>query len=260
MILEVNNEKIECPICWEEMDTATFQRIYNAEDIVDPVKVFSLLTNTHYDAIMEDRSEELELTLYQVTSFVYTQAQAFRESPVPVVMRIGERIIMIPKNLESLTIGQNMHIRKAMSEAKNLESLISLACAVYLQPLIDNDKFNFERAKEVEKSILALSIYETFPIGFFFLKKLNESGRNGLRLWLHRIRMRIKNFLRLPKLPTFHVLTLSMICLSLIHTPKPTASFQDSYSLNPSMKSCLSYTSGKNRKNINPDLPPSINS
>ena len=160
-------------------------------------------------------------------------------------------MILIPTKLESMTVGQNFQIRSAMAKANNLESLISLACAVYLQPIVDQSKFDFNRAKELESEILEMNIYDIFPIGFFLLKRLNSSGRNGILSWLLKRLNNLKKMLawRPPQVTTS--LSLCMISALLIGTHNTTASFQDSYNKSRSMSSCHSFYSGKDNQNFN---------
>lgn len=198
--LVVNGDSKECPVTWAETSTDIFQNIFSTK-LENQVEVFSILTGTNYTSVLEDDDEDLDTTLYQVTAFVFNEPQDFRERPVPAAVKLAGKTVMIPRNLSALTVGQNLHIRQAMATAPNLESLISLACAIYLQPLVDGGKFDYARAKELEQEILKLPIYTTFPIGFFFLKKLNNSGRRGVLASLRSSLRRMRNGLRSMRWP-----------------------------------------------------------
>jgi hypothetical protein len=180
-----DTEKITCPVCWAEVSTETFQRIvkeWEPDKSIqerNPVLLFSILTSKEFSGMLKNTDENLELAIYQCTAFVYNEE--FRQPLDTDVFQLRGKLIRIPKKLENLTIEQNMHLRRAMANCKSLEELISFACAAYLQPLVDGMVYDHDRALELEKEILAMPIVDTFPIGFFFLSKLNNSGRLGLR-------------------------------------------------------------------------------
>lgn len=217
----------------------------------NPVKVFSILTGMSYTAIEESKSEEIEVGLYQATAFVFNQPQTFRDEPLPKSIKLSGKTILIPTKLESMTVGQNFQIRAEMVRAKNLESLISLACAIYLQPIVDQSKFDFNRAKELEAEILELNIYDIFPIGFFLLKRLNNSGQGGL---LYSLQKRLNNLKMMlswrPRL-AFMSWSLCMILLSLIGMHNTTGSFRESCSKSRSMSLCHSFYCGNVKVNFN---------
>ena len=187
LVLWANDKQLECPVCWQAVTVDMFQNIYRQGGTLDPVRVFSILTGTSFDRLLDETREDLDAAVYQCTAFIYNQDQSFRKIECPKGINIGGKFVMIPRQLGRLTIGQNFHIRQELAQHPNLESAISIACAVYLQPLIDGAKFDINRAKEIEKEILTMNIFEVFPVGFFYLSKLNNYGRSGLLSYLLRI-------------------------------------------------------------------------
>jgi len=183
-----DNMNIRCITSWQECNTRIFQRIVKDWEPKKPIEernqvlLFSILTETPFKDVLESRDPELEAIIYQCTAFVYEQAMYFKSDQVEVIKLRGQ-LISVPKKLEALTVEQNMHIRRAMKTAENLEELISLACSVYLQPLVDGGPYNHDKAMTLEKEILELPIWQTFAVGFFYLSKLHNSGRYGLLSW-----------------------------------------------------------------------------
>lgn len=187
LYFEVNDKTVECLATWKEAKTKVFQNLMrDCNEGDDMVKVFSVITGTNYNALWESTSEDLQAGLYQAVAFVFNEPQTFRDEPLPKRMKVGGKTVEIPKNLHKMTVGQNFHMRAAMATAKNLESLLSLAVAVYLQPFVDDGKFNYTRAREIEAEVLEMNIYDVFPVGFFLLSKLTNSGANGLLSWLRK--------------------------------------------------------------------------
>lgn len=185
-----HGEDIDVPICWDETTTRAFQRI-KAKGEMTMLQAFCLLNNLDYDETAQESNELIEAALYQCSSFVFNEPEAFRfRDPEPFIELRGKKI-EVPKKLESLTLEQNMHLRVALSkDGVVLEELISTALAVYLQPLLDGGRFNYTKAMELKAEIEELPIAQTFPIGFFYLSKLNNYGASGL---LYSLRWKLKN-------------------------------------------------------------------
>lgn len=180
----VNDSKIKVPLTWEECDTHTYQRLMSAEKI-SPLKAFCLIVNKEYRLVADSTDDKLESMIFKVTDFVFNQPRYFEEFPNPETITILGIEFQVPKKLGRLTIEQNCIIRAKMAkQGVCLEELISWAMAVYLQPFITNTPFNFDEAEIIEKQVGKLRIYDTFPIGFFYLSKLNNSGAGGLLGWL----------------------------------------------------------------------------
>lgn len=253
--LQVNDKPVKCPACWEEATVRVYQNVINELAEGDNnIKVFSVLTGTNYSSLWDETSEILEAEIYRATAFVFNQPHDFRDKPMPKSIKLRGKIIPIPTQLQKMSVGQNFHIRSAMAPGKPLEGLISLACAVYLQPLVDGSKFDWTSAKQLEEEILEMNIYEVFPIGFFLLSKLNNSGAGGLLSWLQRRLSKANSILTSLKLPVWRSSRSLSICLSLTCMLLVTACHQGLCRRNHSMKSCHSSTSGKSATNISSDF------
>jgi hypothetical protein len=257
----VNDKKTDIPTCWEEATARHFQNIYRieSEDREDPIRCFGALTGMPFVAVAESTNEDLDAAVYQVTAFIFNQPQKFRDVAPPEKIRLLGKNVIIPKDLGKLTVAQNFHIRAAIAKSNNLESLISLAAAIYLQPLIDGAKFNITRAKEIEEHILDMNIFEIFPVGFFWLSKLNNSGASGLLGWLLNKLTRL-SFARLWQSSlALSVWILFTMSASLIAMPKPMDSSRELFKKSLSMSSSHSSTSGDNRRNFRSDSTQSKN-
>lgn len=185
LYFDINDKQVECPVSWAEAKTKIFVNFYShCMEGDDMVKVFSTITGTNYNSVWDSTSEDLMAGLYQAVAFIFNEPQDFRKAPIPKSIKLAGKTVLIPQELHKLTVGQNFHMRGLIATAKNMESLVSIAVAIYLQPLVDESKFDFDRAKEIEKQVLEMNIYDVFPIGFFLLSKLTNYGANGLLSWL----------------------------------------------------------------------------
>lgn len=213
----VNDIKFIGPDSWRVCSTGIFQRILRDWEPDKPiaardrVKLFGILTGTEYKAVSESKDEVLEAAIWQVTSFVYYEPMDFDALLRPKTLTVNGRTVEIPDRMGRMSIGQNIHVRQAIMSGVNPAALVSLATAVYLQPLLDaavvNGKevpaeFNYERAQEIEKHILEMPVTEIYPIGFFFSRQLTPSGStqwNSLRL---KILRKVQNVRRSLSWPT----------------------------------------------------------
>lgn len=195
---------VKAPVSWEETPTGLFEELYrNQVSKEDPLKTFSVITGLTVDEIAESNDRDLEAGLYQVNAYVFNQPETFRNLEVPERIKLRGNWITIPKNkIDKYTISQGLAMRQEIRKAVNLESLISFAIAVYLQPVVDGQAFDLAAARELRKEIQELPIFATFPLGFFLLAKHAKAGRNGSGAWLRRQAQRISSALRLQSWPT----------------------------------------------------------
>lgn len=179
--LRINGNKIECPGCYEELKTGTFQRILKEWDPDEPdlskrdgFKLFSILSNTDYAGM--EKTPENEQAIWEAMHWYFTQG--FRFSPeLPKYVRIGEKTIEVPRKVGPLSFGQNVNLWQLIQQSKYIEENIAIAMAIYLQPLYDGSKYDIARARELEKDILDMPVYLTHPIGFFLLQTVQTPGR-----------------------------------------------------------------------------------
>jgi hypothetical protein len=253
LVVNVNRVKKHCSICWEETKTKHFQKLRSEKEL-DLIKAFSILIDEPYTDIAQSKSEDLEAALYQCVSYVFTQPEYFRDLEFPKSIRIRDQHYILPTDVQALSIEQNMHIRKAMAKANTYDELISIAVAIYLQPIVDQTEFAMKAAKELEKEILEMPIGVTYPIGFFFLHKLNKRGFFGIvSLCLKKMKklnLKIKS-LSWPMQSSLN-LTVTSVCL--MSSVIGTANFQVKSNELHSVTSCHLLSSGISEKSCRKDI------
>ena len=223
-------EPAQCPSCWAETTTRIYQRLAGGLKKGDnDVKLFSLLSGTNYAELWVDNREDLDAAIYQAVAFVGNEPQDFKKAPRAQTFRLGDRPpIDIPKRIQKLTVGQNFAIRERLATMAKadpklpLETLISYAMAVYLQPIIDQANFDPERAAELEEEILEMPIADTYPVGFFLLRRLTRNGGSGMRFWFRQRAMRLRSALRWPRWLRLRSSSPSSRSARLISTPRHT--------------------------------------
>jgi len=249
VVYKVNKKRVSIATCWEEATCGLYQRLLSeVREGDDLIKVFSILSGLNYRAVADSTDSNLEAVLYQATAFVFNQPQEFKKLPEPKSFKIQGKIILIPSNVGKLTVAQNLHLRAAIAKAEKekqpLETLISLATAIYLQPVIDVMPFNYDRAKQIEMEILEMNIFDVYPTGFFLLSRLTNYGASGLRYWLQNITRKVMSAVPSPRWPRSKSSSLSMTLVLWISMPGLTDSYRELYSMSHLMSSFLSLFTG----------------
>lgn len=193
--------KITCPESWEETSVDQFQRIIREWDGVDWIQLFSILSGLEVNDIKTSTDHKLETALYQCIQFVFAKSE-LEDLPIPEELTLRPiwfkdspivcDVVPIPKKLGRLSIGQAIQARKLLEGTKDIRECISSVTAIYFQPLIDRTEFDMLRALEIEQIISKMPITKIYPIGFFLVRRLNESGKkqrsvwNQIRTWVRR--------------------------------------------------------------------------
>lgn len=194
--------KIESPERKEELSVEQYQKLFTDWDGVEWIPAFSILSGLQADYIEQSTHGGLEVAMYKSIEFLFGPEpfpfESFESLRVPETLTIlsdSPVTVTVPKKIGRLSIGQAIQARRSLEGLNDLRSGISIITAIYLQPLIDNGKYDHLRAIEIERTILKMPITKIFPIGFFLLRKLNQRGNwftNVLNLLKRKL---IKNVL-----------------------------------------------------------------
>jgi len=219
---DANDKIVKVPETWAETTTGLFQRYVKEWDKVDRIKLFCIQTGYDEEVVRATRSEKLDEIIDQCTDYVWLNRVDFDTLPMPKVVIVGNRTILIPQDIEELTIEQNLVIKDALKGCTDLRELLSFAFSVYLQPLYDDAPFSLNSAKVLEGMVKEMSIVDVYPVGFFLLNRLKRRGRGGFLSWRQVIRPLMLNANCTPKRLGLISLNLGRILVGLISTPKPT--------------------------------------
>jgi hypothetical protein len=178
----LNGEKKKIPGCYPELSTGTYQQVYKKwdgfkePDLVkrDYFKLSCIISGSNFKDY--ELSTEQKVTLENTVSWFVDKPLVFN-GDIPKVLAIGDKVLTIPKDIGSLSIGQNIFLRQQIEQSKYLEENISIAVATYLQTIYDNAKFDSDRVIELEKIIRELPITHTYQVGFFLLNRAWPNGR-----------------------------------------------------------------------------------
>jgi len=185
--VKINGRTHGCASSYEETKTRQYVRIVKEwdqdKDIADRdyFKLQNILMDTAY--VRNDNDVVNDITIMDCVGWIITQPFEFNKE-LPKVLEIGGKTIMIPRDPASLSIGQNIHLRRDyLDKSTCLEENMSIATAIYLQPIIDGGKFSMSRARDLAKEIDEMSISLIYPIGFFLLNRAMTFGLPSESLW-----------------------------------------------------------------------------
>ena len=169
-----------CPSCYAELKTHHYIRMLREWEDGTPIedrdyfKLFCILTDDKFTAF--ENTLENQVSLTNLLGWVIAEPFEFSDKPPKVLMFHGKPVD-IPEHPRELSIGQNIILRRDyIDKSKHLEENVSIATAIYLQPLIDNSLFKISRAKEIAKEIEEMPINLIYPIGFFLLSRALKFG------------------------------------------------------------------------------------
>lgn len=187
MVTYLNGERYEHAHCWGVLKTKHYCRIYSEwqdpkielEDR-DYFKLFSILTDTDFKAF--NSTAHNEVTIWNCVRWVVEQPTEY-EIAIPRVLKINGKFVDIPERPELLSIGQNVQLSSRIAKMKDLNEGISVATAIFLQPLYDEEKFDIKKALKLKEVIDEMPAAVIWPIGFFLLSRAMKNGPHGSRSW-----------------------------------------------------------------------------
>lgn len=107
----------------------------------------------------------------------------YRELKVPdsIVIEPGARVIVLPKKITSLSIGQNMMVRRKLEEVELIDQAVAYALAVFIEPLISGKPFNSDNVDQIEQLLLDMPANAVYPAGFFVCGHVVKRGTTLLQ-------------------------------------------------------------------------------
>ncbi len=196
---------IHSPESMAEMSVEQLQNVVAKWDWEDWIQVFSLLTGLPADYIEESTDGSTEKALYRTIEFLLDKREweKLNALPIPKVLRLQPiwlkdcplvpREINIPEKIGRMSIGQTIQARKHLEGVRDIREGLTMVTAIYLQPLLDAridqhgktvpGRFDMLEVIRYESIIAKMPVTAIYPIGFFLLKRLNESGSWHTRIW-----------------------------------------------------------------------------
>lgn len=188
MVKELTFEQLKefCPRSYQSLTLGDYQKIFSQwgkELQKQPYErnynqLFCILTG----AKLVKETPEIEAAIYELIRWV--NDEPFRYSKeVPETITIDYRKITVPKDIGKLSVGQNIVLQQCLEKSSYIEEQLSMAIAIYLQPLYTGTKFSMEKTLEFEKLISELPAKDVYGLGFFLLMHAANNGWQRLNAW-----------------------------------------------------------------------------
>jgi len=163
-----------------ELKLGQYQNIVREVDFdnlsEDWIKLFNLLTGENFKV----ENIEVEIKILNAMS-PFLEGISFDKFS-PDVIKIMGKEVKLSKQVGNVKIGQAIALLQTTRKLKYVDEGLSKAIAIYLQPLIDNDKFSLTRALEIEKELLEMPAFMFHSWGNFIYGQLQKGGTLSLNL------------------------------------------------------------------------------
>lgn len=182
--------KWQGPSTWNDplFTVALFQKMSIEWDGRDIVQLFSTLYGADYKLVF-NAPDSLAVEAFEGIKFVYDSPIDWDKIPVPVSLTVGGKVLEVPKQIGQLSFGQLVMLRQRIDKLRNDETidgrLIGFAAALYFyfQYYPEDKRMDQKKLDALECMILGKQILEVYPISFFLLSRLWQSGNRSGQLW-----------------------------------------------------------------------------
>ncbi len=181
----INEIKVSLPSGWDGVTVDQFLKLKEAALKPDILVQLSILSNTDKQLWFDSDIETIYFeTILDSIAWAVTTPD-IDNFIMPPVYQLGEKIIVIPKDLTLKTLGQKitfeqMILSKAVMVYDKPACDINVICeavAIYLQPLYTGEKFDPEKLDEVVSLVRHTLFCDVYAIASFFLTQLFPSAK-----------------------------------------------------------------------------------
>ncbi len=178
---------LDFPTRWQDLKYSTFLKLYTDwanDDPDDLLKLLTILTGVPYE-IWYNAVGDVNKDILPRLDFL-KDAPAIELEPVPTEIKIGDKVVKVPKEINTETYGQYLTLRKAAAKASGTENdllkVIPTAVAVYTYcQYYETKKIDENKLKEYIETISELPLYDVYPLGRFFFLKFISSPTESIR-------------------------------------------------------------------------------
>ena len=182
--IEPNGNEIitTIPEKWEEVTVKQFVDLELSKwDGKDVVELLAILGGVVPESLNNTTSKVYD-ALRSAVEFIMIPAPDFAKLKKAKHITINGKQVKVPKNITFESFGQAVHIRQLMEreQGETLTTSIPEACAIYLQPHLDEGQFDPKRLEAVQAEIMEMSIMDMYPLANFFFRRFKENLQLGV--------------------------------------------------------------------------------
>lgn len=169
----IDGQKISVPTNYSEITYRQYKKLFATKK--REIELISILIDVDVDTLQNVRVGEAWLQLVKDLQFI-TKPIDIENYVIPTSVAIADKTVSIPFDIGKETMAQYTDMRDLLKDDDN-EGNISMAVAIYLQPLIDGE-YNINKARNLRHQIENLPADFVICVGGFFLS--NSLGlKNG---------------------------------------------------------------------------------
>ena len=194
------------PENWDELTLRHYIAI--SRGVKDTVGVVVALTGLSEREVLNSNPNVIEMKVLPFVDWVIETEPNFNVNEVPKTIKIKDKQVKVPKELEFKTYGQKVYLTNRIMEVfkdqqdpeesikneKFLENFIELipdALATYLYPEYSGKPFDTEELAEFREFVLDnTKAKEGYPIAYFFLMRSIDSMKSRISTLVDRTAMK----------------------------------------------------------------------
>lgn len=179
----INETTISVPDKWPEVTVKQYCDLCSNINDLNAVRLLSILSGIAYETLLNFDCSIFETGILPAMNFV---KNSFSKDPLPLPEKIiiGEKELVVPKDIAAETFGQKVMLQMKINEAqdaqKDLIELIPFTIATYLSPIYYGQKYDDKRAEMLIPLIQEMPITQAYPVAYFFLNRWAKLSKTKL--------------------------------------------------------------------------------
>lgn len=175
---KLKDKEHSMPTKWEDVTFRQFEQLIKwQEGERNIIQLLSIMTGINVDVLEQTNVVDIDDKLCPFLEFIN---EPFKEKQFEKkdTINFKGKEYQVPKDLTLHSLNQKITLQTAMIDCINRTQatieVMPFAVAVYLQPIISGEKFNSDKAKQLEDELRDCKLSEIYGIASFFLQKLIE--------------------------------------------------------------------------------------
>ena len=189
--IKINEKTFSIPENWNEMTLRQYTSL--AGLIISPIDAVGVVLQMSQEEVSNLQPQIVEDRILPHLDFIFTDEHSFDIKKVPNKIKVKDKTITVPRQLEFKTYGQKIHLTNAILDTfkgqtdpvlasqdsnffKKFLELIPEALATYLYPEYHEEPFNVDKLEPFKELLLDYSLAkDAYPIAYFFLMRSIDS-------------------------------------------------------------------------------------
>lgn len=187
--------EIHLPTSYDEITVGQFEMIRSLKPTDKESKLISIVTGIS-ESIIEEWDIEQADEIMDVLSFLSDKID-ISQYTIPDEIEINGKIINPKVNVRVASIDQRWSFERRLwpELVKNqgvIDANLSVALAIYLQPLITGEKFNDDSLDPTIEMVKKLPVLKAYPIAYFFTNACVRSLNKRKKCLANRLSQMLK--------------------------------------------------------------------